>query len=479
MARERSWTWAPAGVVALGAALAVAGAATLLAESTARAEEPGSWFDRPPLKLSVGRAEAPYSLTFYGFIEADAIWDSTRSYGDSIGDALVARSDTYDGRASRAQTSMRNSRLGLGFEAPAYGRTRAAAVLEGDFFGTQHGPPATSEAAFYGSPTFRVRHAFLKVQTPFVDVLAGQTYDVFGWQNYFFPCTAEYLGLPNMVFSRDVQARLQRTFAAGAPVSVDVAVSAARPAQRDSSVPDGHAGVRLSASGWRGITTPGNVGTIAAPLSLGISGVIREFKVNAFAPPPTQSANSATGWGVSIDALVPVIPAEGAADRRNRLTLTGAFVVGSGIGDLINARGGATFPTLPNPTQATPPPVFDADIDDGLVSFDTRGVLHTIDWRAFRAGLQYYAPPGGRLIFSANYTEARSSNMRKLFPMGGAEIELLGRVADTSRYADVNVFFDATPSVRVGLSGQYTQVHYLDGDQPDNLRAMGQANYLF
>jgi hypothetical protein len=453
--------------------------ATIAVPRAARADEPTPWFEHPPLTLTVGRGDDLSRLTFYGFIEADAIWDSTRSYGDAISDALVARSDTYDGRASRAQMSIRNSRLGLAFASPPYGRARASAVLEGDFFSTQHGPPATTESAFSGSPTFRVRHAFLEVETPFVNVLAGQTYDVFGWQNYFFPCTAEYLGLPNMVFSRDVQARVQRTLAASAPVSVDVAVSAARPAQRDSSVPDVNAGVRVSANGWRGITTPGNVGTIALPLSVGVSGVVRQFKVNAFAPPPTQSSNSATGWGVSIDALVPVIPAAGPGDRRNRLTLTGAFVFGTGIGDLLNARGGAAFPTLPNPAQATPPPVYDADIDDGLVSFDTQGVLHTIDWRAFRAGLQYYAPPGGRLVLAANYTEAHSSNMAKLFPMGGAEIELLGRVADTSRYADVNLFFDATPSVRVGLSGQYTQVHYLDGDRPHNIRALGQAVYVF
>jgi len=468
--RDHTWTSPAAAIVALGA---------VLGARPARADEPASWFERSPLTLVAGRGEAPYRLTFYGFLEADAIWDSTRSYGDAIGDAVVARSDTYDGRASRAQMSMRNSRLGLAFEAPPYGRARATAVLEGDFFGTQHGPPATSESAFYDSPTFRVRHAFFKVETPLVDVLAGQTYDVFGWQNYFFPCTAEYLGLPNMVFSRDTQARLQRTFARGAAVSVEVAASAARPAQRDASVPDGHVGVCLFASGWKGITTPGNVGTIASPLSVGVSGVVRQFKVNAFAPPPAQGSNSATGWGVSIDALVPVIPAAGPADRRNRLTLTGSFVLGSGIDDLVTARGGAAFPTLPNPAQATPPPVYDANIDDGLVSFDTQGVLHTIDWRAFRAGLQYYAPPGGRLIVAANYTEAHSNNMAKLFPMGGAEIELLGRVVDTSRYGDLNLFFDATPSVRVGLSGQYTQVHYLDGDQPHNLRAMGQAVYVF
>jgi hypothetical protein len=457
----------------------VAACASLLAARAARAEEPASWFARPPLTLAVGEGAARWSVTFYGFIEADAIGDSTRSYGDSIGDALVARSDTYDGHAGRAQLSMRNTRLGLAFEGPPLGETRASAVLEGDFFGTQHGPPATSESAFYDSPTFRVRHAYLKLRTPIVDLVAGQTYDVFGWQNDYFPCSVEFLGLPNQLFSRHAQFRLARTLGAGRAVSVDVAAAAVRPAQRDSAVPDLDGGVRLSVNGWKGITTPGNSGTTALPLSLGVSGTVRQFKVNAFAPPPVQTSNSITGWGVSVDALVPIIPAAGIYDRRNRLTLTASFVVGAGIGDLITARGGAAFPTLPNPAQATPPPVYTANVDDGLVSFDTQGVLHTIDWRAFRAGLQYYLPPSGRLVLAANYTQAHSTNLARLFPMGGAEIELLGRVADTSRYADVNVFFDVTPAVRFGLSGQYTEVVYLDGDEPHNLRGMAQALYVF
>ena len=69
--------------------------------------------------------------------------------------------------------------------------------------------------------------------------------------------------------------------------------------------------------------------------------------------------------------------------------------------------------------------------------------------------------------------------MSKLFPMLGAEIELIDRVADTSKYADGNLFFDATPAIRFGISGQYTQVHYLDGNQPHNIRGMGQAVYVF
>jgi hypothetical protein len=449
----------------------------------------GSWFDRPALTLTIPQGSQKWSVTFYGFVEADYISDSTRSYNDAIGSALVAHSYTYEGTVGRTQFSMRNTRLGFAFQSPQIGNLRPSALIEGDFFGDQPSPPTgVSESTFYDSPTFRIRHAYLKLDGGPVDLLAGQTYDLFGWQNYFFPCSAEFLGLPNQVFSRNTQIRLSRTFGADGPITVDIAASAGRPAQRDSQIPDLEAGLRFSLNGWKGITTPGNVRTVAAPLSIGVSGIARQFKVDAFAPPPTQSSNSVSGWGVSIDALIPVIPAADANDRGNRLTLTGSFVTGTGIADLLTTGGGAQFPTLPNSMQQSPPPQYTADIDNGLVTFDQQtGILHTINWRAFKVGLQYYLPPlNGRLILAANYTYSHSDNMGQLFRAGGAEIELLGSIADTSQYADANLFFDATPAIRFGISGQYTEVHYLpngsngpSGDQPHNIRGMGQAVYVF
>jgi hypothetical protein len=438
--------------------------------------EPTSWFARPPLAITLGEGAQRWRATIYGFIEFDAINDSTRSYADSIGSTLVARNETYEGKVGRTQFSIRNTRLGFQLESPSIGGLRPSAVLEADFFGNQ--PSSTSEAAFFDSPGFRLRQAYLKIEDPVVDVWAGQTYDLFGWQNYFFPCSLEFLGLPNEAFGRTAQLRLGHAFR-GDAVSVDFAVAALRPAQRDSEIPDGNAGLRLSVNSWKGITTPGNGGTTALPFSIGVSGAVRRFKVNAFAPPPAQSSNAATGWGVSVDALVPLIPAMDADDRGNRLTLTGSFVRGTGIADLIGAGGGASFPTLPNPALQNPPPLYTPDIDNGLVTFDPLGVLHTIDWQSFMVGLQYYLPPTGRVILAANFTEAYSQNMTTLFPRGGSEIELLSRVAKLLRYADANVFWDVTPAMRVGASFQYSTTQYVDGETPRNLRSMAQALYFF
>src|SRR5262249_36280043 len=156
----------------------------------------------------------------------------------------------------------------------------------------------------------------------------------------------------------------------------------------------------------------------------------------------------------------------------------GSFVIGTGIADLISAGGNARFPTLPNPAQANPPPMYTADVDNGLVTFDTLGVLHTIDWYAAKGGLQYYLP-AGRLILAGHFTDGHSGNLDKLYPGGGAEIELLGSVVNPSLSGGGTLMFDATPSVRFGISGQYTQVTYLDGLKSHNVRGIGQAQYTF
>ena len=80
-----------------------------------------------------------------------------------------------------------------------------------DFLGNRPGnPPAFGEGSVVTSPTMRVRHAMVKLQTPVVDVLAGQYWQLFGWQSGFHPNTVEIQGVPGQVYSRAPQLRLLR-----------------------------------------------------------------------------------------------------------------------------------------------------------------------------------------------------------------------------------------------------------------------------
>jgi hypothetical protein len=426
--------------------------------SAAPANPVNPWFIRPNFDVTAGKGDAQWKLTIYGFAEFDAMTDSTRSFADGLNSNVLAHSGTQAASNGRTQVTIRNSRFGVKGSVPEINGVKTSGVLEGDFFGYDPNPPTTSEAGFFNNPTFRIRHAYVKLESDIVDLLGGQMYHLLGWQNYFFPASLCFLGLPNMLFGRTGQVRLSHTFKSDA-VNVDLAVAGFRPVQRDAVIPDGEAGLRLAINNWKGISTPGNGGTAAFPAAIGISGLVRRFKVDQFASKPSGSSTD-TGWSIAADALIPVIPVVDSTDRRNALTLIGEFTIGSADADQFTGMtGGATFPT---PAGG---PAFVPDVDNGLVTYDPigNGVLHTIDWRTFEVGLQYYLPPTGRAILAVNYTQADSDNMARLFP------KAIG-VIQKSQYFDANLFFDVTPAARLGVGYQYVKQAFCDNTTSDNHR---------
>src|SRR6516165_9366635 len=73
-----------------------------------------------------------WKVTFGGFVEVDGIYDSTRSFTEVIGSGPVARQDdaTGNGVNSRAQASVRNTRLAFGIEAPEYEGMKSKGYIE-------------------------------------------------------------------------------------------------------------------------------------------------------------------------------------------------------------------------------------------------------------------------------------------------------------------------------------------------------------
>ncbi|MDP9148586.1 MAG: hypothetical protein M3O36_01390 [Myxococcota bacterium] len=407
--------------------------------------------------------------------------DSTRSFNDGQNAAVIANNSTAAGNNTRLQFTARNSRFGFKAQSPEVGGIKPTGVLEFDFFGHDPTPtanaPTMSEAGFFNNPTLRIRHAYVKLESEPVDFLFGQMYHLFGWQNYFFGASAAFLGLPNQVFGRTQQARVSHTFK-GDAVNVDVALAAFRPVQRDSATPDGEAGVRLMVNNWKAINTPGNGGTAAYPAALGVSGIVRKFKVNAPVPVVTNTTpqNSDVGWGIAIDALIPIIPAEDSTDRGNALTLNGEYSRGSGYADQFTGMSaGATFPQVGSAMGVMPVVAGNRDyvnVDNGLVAYDAGGALHTIDYQTFWVGLQYYLPPSGRVLLAANYTHADSKNIADLLPNRA-------NVYKESNYVDGTIFFDVTPAARLGLSYQYTKQNFTDGTNAQNNRYEALALYFF
>ena len=310
----------------------------------------------------------------------------------------------------------------------------------------------------------------MKIETPVVDILIGQYWNLFGWQPTYLPNTVELQGLPGQLFGRATQIRLSKILKTDG-VAVELAVAALRPPQRDSSTPDFQAGLKLSTERWEGAQTLYAPSTVISPASIALSAVARRIVLPEFTADPKQT-HQQVGQGFALNAFIPVIPAT-KSRRDNALSLVGEFVTGKGINDLYTGLvGGVANPALPNPTNAVPAPTYAASVDPGLAVYDPTGEMHLIQWTTYFAGLQYYLPGvDGRLWVSANYSHSESSNAR-LF--GAPTKARLGE-----DWFDACVFGDATPQIRLGVEYGNFNDQYGDGHHAINHKVQFDAFYVF
>jgi hypothetical protein len=424
--------------------------------------------------------KSKWDATLYGFVEFDAIHDSTQGLGDLEGNSAIPRPHTYTGDHGQTMFGARNSRIGIKLAAPPQGDIKVSGVLEMDFLGNQPGTPLAStalvsEQAFWQNPGFRLRHMNVKVETPVVDFLFGQSWQLFGWQSMFHPNSVQIQGLPGQIYSRSPQARISKTINTG-DVAIDVAVAASRPPQRASSSPDGQAGLKLTYNGLKALHTAGSTGTAIDGLAIGASVVGRRIAANNFAATSNKQV-VANGYGLSVDALIPVIPAT--KDKKgNSLTVTGSFVTGAGIADLYQSlNGGVGNPSLPNPGMTTPAPTYTPNFDPAMVQWfadskDPSGYsLHPIQWTSYMTGLQYYLPPSGKVWLSANFSHIESGNAHAF----GAK----NKVWDHEDFADGNFFVDVTSAFRFGLEFAYTNQTFVDATKAPDYRGQFSAFLLF
>ncbi len=444
-----------------------------------------------------------WSTTLYGFVESDYIVDSTQSYNDLAGNGLVATPSSYAGKHPRSQFSIRNSRFGFRFRAPEYHQVRASATMEMDFLGDWANPTyiaATgqpSENQLFTSPVPRVRHVFLKVETPVVDLLFGQTWQLFGWQTAYHPNSVQIQGVPGEVYSRTPQLRISKTFQ-GEAATFDIAVAAMRPPQRDSGIPEGQAGIHLAFNKWRATQTMGATGTTVSPASIAVTGDLRAFDIPNYpsggtvATPVVKSTFDVpkTGGSLAADIFLPIVPAT-KEHMGNSLSLLGEYTIGYGNADFFTGlASGLSIPALvPVPTGSAAGAVsttpYNPQIDPGLVTIDGKGNVTLIEWQTIRGGLQYYFPGlDGKMWISGNYANVSSPNAPNLLTTTtvaatGKTTTNAAAVRNALNWFDVNLMGDVTPAVRLGVEYAYSADKYLDGTTAPNHRVQGSAFYIF
>jgi hypothetical protein len=419
-----------------------------------------------PAPSPLANVTSKFGATLYGFAEADMIHDSTQSGNDNLGNPVLQKTGLGADKG-RTMFGIKNSRLGFKLKGPETPTLKSSGVFEIDFGGTQTAPPGGSESAYFAQPLIRARHYYLKFQTPFIDVLAGQTWHPFGWQGLAHPNTVQIQGVPGELFTRTPQLRLSHTFKSDA-VDVELMAAAVRPAQRDSEIPDASGGLRVAFNQWKGVRTAGAAGTSLDPAQIAVTGLYRHFRLPSYVAAPKETV-SINGGGVAADALLPLVPAKSDRDG-NALTLTAEYVYGQAISDLYSAfNGGVGVPTTPGGMGAWS--AFDADA--GNVTYTADGTLHAVRWQTILAGLQYYVPAlpeGMRLWFSTNYAHISSGDIDKL-----GNKALLHK----EDWVDGNVFIDLNPAVRFGFEYAYTKQTFLDDTTAKNHRAQLSGFFIF
>jgi hypothetical protein len=473
----------------------------------------------PPAASALATSSNKFQMSIYGFAKLDTIVDDTQSLNEVPGNMRIDRYHpgldcTPQGCGTshgRTMFTARDSRFGFKVAAPEWEGMKASAQIEADFGGGPAGgnvsqasgptsqyygstvtyitgryPPYSNnygnEEAYTTTGTVRLRLAYFKMETKYVDILAGQYWSLLGWSaSPFFSNTVTIGGSNGAIFNRNPQIRLSKVIKTNA-VDVEIATGAFRGVQRDARIPDIEGGIKVSINGWKGIHQVGYGQPTLDALQIGVSGLYRTLKIIEFADPP-QNYVKLYGWGAAVDAYLPII-GRSKDNMSNALCLTGEYNTGSGISDMyLGLTGGLDYfqpIDMGGGVNMAPTVYYRQNIDNGIVGHITDpnimgglGTFVPIKWTGIVAGAQYHLPIyDGKLIWlSALYGQIKSSNIATVdVPPEGA--------FKKSEYMDASLWFGLGPAVQLGFMYMTMQSTYVD-DRPSMKNHRGQGAFMF
>jgi hypothetical protein len=426
-----------------------------------------------------------WKFTTGGFIEFDAINDSTRSFTEVIGSGPVTRVDDASGNGAngRTQFSLRNSRFYFNVEAPSFDGFKPRGYLEFDLLGFDPSPGSSNtEAGLYNNPTLRMRHGYMLLEKDDFQLLVGQTWMLLGWQPYYFLNTVNVAPIPATLYGRTAQIRAMQTMPLGRDTNLQAAVAMMRPPQRDASFPGFEAGLRWSTEGRKSGFTGGSTGPVKTqPLSLGLSGTLREFRVQSSSGPSSDSTTF-PGAAVALNTLIPVIASPDGKDVGNTLSLLGEVSTGDGYGDQFTSyTGGLASPLSNSSTAATANKTAAArnlNLDAGIGDFDANGAFHLIHLLTYNLQFQYHFSSESRTWIDAGYSRIYSNNVGTLVSTSGrTSANTIPYVSDDAFFA--NVFHNFSDQFRGGLEYLFVRTKYFDNAIAQDNRYQASLWFLF
>jgi hypothetical protein len=392
-----------------------------------------------------------WKVDFSGFAEFDSFFDTRKSFTEVLGNSPVAR---LNGEKGRLQDSVRNSRLGFNVAAPVVDDWKARGYVELDFLG-YNSVSTSSEASLFNNPNARIRHAYMSAESNGWTILTGQTWQMFGWQPYYFVPTAQVAPIAGMLYGRTAQIRVTKAFEGGETLT-QVMLGAARPPQRDGEYPDLQGGVRLAYNGLKGAFTGGATGGHSAqPLSLGLSGTLRNFEIPAAAATSNANPSGKIAGALAADVLVPILASQDGKDTSNNLVLGGEYTMGSGYGDQFSGWTGNQNSPLNSASSA---PDKNINLDAGIGGFDQGANFRLIKLQTFNVYLQYHLPESTHTWISGGYSQLHSNNIGLINLNNGT-----ATAYDNDRVYFGNVMHDFTKQVRAGFEYARVTTHYVDG----------------
>jgi hypothetical protein len=402
----------------------------------------------------VDKGQNDWKLGIYGFAETDAIMDTTRSLPETAGNRPIARPSTFSGDNGRTQFSIRNSRLGFTASAPRAGDWNFKGTVEMDFLGVDN---ASTEAGLYNNPSLRARHFYLQAESDGWQLIAGQTWTLFGWQPYYFLMTDSVAPVSGVLYERTAQFTALKTFDLGEPGKLTAGLSLVRPVERDSRLPGLDAGLRWvwagRKAGYTGLTS-GDVK--AQPMSIGLSGRLNEFAYQGNAS-DTSATTHLLGSAAALDVMLPVLG--GAGDETgNTLALSGEASIGRGYGE--------GFPGWSGNLSAI------NSIDAGLLGIDSNGAPALVSLQSWNVQAQYHLPADLKTFVTAGYGQLGSANVDTLKTISGIAYK-------RSSTAFLNLAHGLTQQVRLALEYDLFRTAYADDLVAHDHRVQASAFFFF
>ena len=236
---------------------------------------------------------AGLNVQLYGYIKADAAWDSART---DVGNfARWVESEAGRNKDSQFNVTARQTRLGLKINGPEGNGAKASGIVEIDFFG------GTSE----NKPEPMMRHAYLKIDWEKIgfSVLAGQTWDVISPLN---PYTLNYsVGwwAGNLGYRRP-QIRVTQLLNLGEGVDLKLEAAVARTIGRDNGLFDpGDTGEDACLPGIQGRAAVTFPLLAAGPTTVGLSS---HFAQEEYDTDASDHGVTLDSWSANLDVTQPI-----------------------------------------------------------------------------------------------------------------------------------------------------------------------------